>query len=370
VTALNLLRGLPAGVRAILACPPGPLAEEAREAGVDVVAIAGTSGSLRLHPVGTARAVAEIGRLAVDVRRLARRTRADLVHATTIRAGLAAVQAGRRPPVIVSLHDCLPPGPVTALTQRLVDARAAALLANSRYTARAWRGGRAGPPMRVAYPAVDLARYRPPSDRAGTRVAVGLGGSGPILGVAAQITPWKAQATAIRALARVRERFADSQLILAGEAKFVAQSTRYDNRVYLASLRRLISELGLDSCVHFLGQRDDMPAVLGAVDVLLVPSWEEPFGLVAVEAMAVGTPVVATSIGGPPEFIVDGENGRLVPPRWPELWADAVVALLSDPRERERIARAGLATAARFGREEHVRVVLEAYRSAAPSAAF
>jgi L-malate glycosyltransferase len=370
VTVLNLLLGLPAGVRTVLACPPGPLADEARAAGVDVEAIAGTAGSLRLHPTGTPRAVAEIGRLALDVRRLARRTRADLVHAVSIRAGLAAVWAGRRPPAIVSLHDCLPPGPVSALTQRLVDARAAALLANSRYTARAWRDGRNGPPIRVVHPAVDLALYRPPPDRAGTRAAMGIRSAGPVLGVAAQITPWKGQDTAIRALARVRRRFPHAELVLAGEAKFVAQATRYDNRAYLASLRRLVSELDLEPYVHFLGHRDDMPVVLGALDVLLMPSWEEPFGLVAVEAMAVGTPVVATSVGGPPEVIVHGQNGRLVPPRRPELWADAVIALLSDAGERARIARAGLATAPRFGRREHVRSVIDAYRMVAPDTSF
>jgi glycosyltransferase involved in cell wall biosynthesis len=365
VATLHLLCSLPGDIRTVLACPEGPLAARAREAGLRVATVAGMSGSLRLHPVETARGVKDLVRLGWESRRLARRTGADVVHAASIRAGLAAgLPSGPLPPLVVSLHDCLPPGAVSGLTQRLVDRRAAAIVVNSRYTAASWRSGRRGPPLRVVHPPVDLARYRRQRAR-DDRAALGLDGARPIIGVAAQITPWKGQDTAVRALAGIRERHPDAQLVLAGETKFVDRATRFDNRAYLASLGELISELGLEGCVHFLGQRDDLPEVLTSLDVLLVPSWEEPFGLVMVEAMAVGTPVVATSVGGPCEVIRDGVSGRLLPPDRPELWAEAVSALLSDPGLRERMAAEGLATAREFGREAYAEATADVYRSVA-----
>lgn len=365
VTTLNLLHGLPDHVHATLACPPGPLADEALTAGVPVVPVAGMAGSLRLHGVQTPRALADLSRLARDVRRAARRVDADVVHATSIRAGLAAaVPAGSRPPAVVSIHDCLPAGRATTLTRRAIDAGAQALVANSRYTAAAWREGRAGPAMRVVHPSVGARDGDAPPDRAAARALLGLPAAAPVLGVAAQITPWKGQDTAIRALAHLRPAFPDALLVLAGETKFVERATRYDNRGYAASLRRLVADLGLEDAVRFLGQRDDMPAVLASLDVLLVPSWEEPFGLVAVEAMAAGVPVVATRTGGPPEVIEDGHNGRLVAPRQPALWAAAAGDLLARTADRERIVAAGRRTARRFDHATYVAAVVESYGDA------
>lgn len=362
VATLNLLRSLPDDVSALLACPEGPLARQARNVGLSVVPVTGMTGSLRLHPIQTARGVRDLVRLGRETRVVARKEGADLIHAASIRAGLAAsLSLGPGLLVITSLHDCLPPGPMSLLTKRLVDARAMALVANSRHTATAWRDSRKGPPVHVVHPPVDLARYRPRG--APNALRLGLAGEGPILGVAAQITPWKGQAVAIRALAGIRTRCPGARLVLAGETKFVNRATRYDNRAYLASLKRLITTLGLESCVHFLGQRDDMPDLLASLDVLLVPSWEEPFGLVMVEAMAVGTPVVATNVGGPPEIIRDGVNGRLVPPERPDLWAAAVSGLLLDPGRRQRMAGEGLLTARGFRPEAYAAAHADIYRS-------
>ena len=61
-----------------------------------------------------------------------------------------------------------------------------------------------------------------------------------------------------------------------------------------------------------------------ALDVLLLPSWEEPFGRALIEAMALGVPVVATNVGGPPEIVEDGREGYLVAPREPAAWAQAI----------------------------------------------
>ncbi|MEM4218225.1 MAG: glycosyltransferase, partial [Candidatus Methanomethylicaceae archaeon] len=81
---------------------------------------------------------------------------------------------------------------------------------------------------------------------------------------------------------------------------------------YRQHLHQLVRELGVDDCVRFLGTVEDMPAFYRACDVICIPSRSEPFGRTAIEAMAVGTPVVATKVGGLAETIGDAESGLLV----------------------------------------------------------
>lgn len=97
--------------------------------------------------------------------------------------------------------------------------------------------------------------------------------------------------------------------------------------------------------VHWLGFRRDVPELVKAFDVLVVPSWCEPFGLVAVEAMAAGTPVVATRAGGLAEVLVDGIHGYFVPPRDPAALAQRVMDLVRDSERRRRMGVAGVARA-------------------------
>jgi glycosyltransferase involved in cell wall biosynthesis len=95
--------------------------------------------------------------------------------------------------------------------------------------------------------------------------------------------------------------------------------------------------------VHWLGFRTDVPRIMKALDVLLVPSHYEGFGLVAVEAMAAGTAVVATRASSLPEIVTDGEHGRLVEPRDPEALARGAIELTRDPGLRARMGEAGRA---------------------------
>jgi glycosyltransferase involved in cell wall biosynthesis len=236
------------------------------------------------------------------------------------------------------------------------------MIANSQYTAERFVGGRARP-IRAIHNPVDLERYAAGgADRAEARVGLGLGADQTVLGVIGQLTPWKGQETAIRALARVVRSEPGTTLLLIGEARFVSGATRYDNTAYVKNLHELTDALGLGEAVRFVGHRDDVPEVLAALDIALLPSWEEPFGRVVVEAMAAGTPVIATAVGGPTEIIEEGVDGLLVPPREPELWADAVTSLIEDQQLRERIASGGRRTAARFSTNRHVAQVVDVYR--------
>jgi glycosyltransferase involved in cell wall biosynthesis len=337
LSLLGVLETLPAAVDAVLATPLGPLADRASVRTVEVPPVEATfSGGV----LGGVRSIATAARA---LRRVTAAERPDIVHANSVRAGLVASVARLHPPLVVSVRDCLPSSRVSRATRRLIHRRAALVIANSQYTAAAFPG-RAS--TIVIYPGVDLGPYaaevQPSIARA--REDLGLDGVGPVLGVIGQLTPWKGQDDAIRILAALRERLPGAVLLIVGEAKFLRAT--WDNRAYERRLRELSGELGLDDAVRFLGDRQDVPRVMRALDLLLVPSWEEPFGRTVVEGLAAGVPVAATAIGGPAETLA-GVESALLPPRQPTSWIEPVENLLgvdarapaADARRREAAAQ-------------------------------
>jgi glycosyltransferase involved in cell wall biosynthesis len=322
-------------------------------------------GSLRLHPRHTPRTLAGIAGAARAIRRLARDTAADVIHANSFRAGLAAsfaARLGARRP-LVHLHDCLPSTASARATEQVLSRSAATILANSSYTAACFNGGRSRAPVAIVHNPIDLDRFQPEKvDRAEARAELGLDPDQFVIAVLAQITPWKGQDTALEATGVLRDRGLDVHLVLAGEVKFRRPLTRYDNDAFLRDLRDSVRFLGLEDAVSFTGDCADPPRLLRAVDCVLMPSWAEPWGRVVVEAMAMGTPVIATSVGGPTELVEDGRNGLLAVPRNPAAWADAVHRVMTEPGLRDEMVTAGRETARRFSRDAYVERILGVYR--------
>jgi L-malate glycosyltransferase len=369
---LELIEALPEMVEPLLATPEGKLAEEARRRGIATTKISGTTGSLKLHPARTPKALAEISRSAAEIRRAARRHRAVLIHANSVRAGVALALARPAPATVVHVRDCLPPGRVSATTLRLVASTATTLVANSAYTADSVRRLAPGAPLQVVHNPVDLDRWDPSRiDRVHARARLHeVRPRALLLGVVAQLTPWKGQDTAVEALRLLRQRGIDAHLLLIGSAKFRSPSARFDNDAFVAGLQRQVSAAGLASRVSFLGEREDVPDLVAALDVLLLPSWEEPFGRALVEAMALRVPVVATSVGGPPEILSDGREGFLVEPRDPAAWAEAVERFAGSPTLGREMGRAGRRRVEQaFGLERHVGAILDVYERALGRAA-
>jgi glycosyltransferase involved in cell wall biosynthesis len=365
---LELLRGLPDGIVAKVLCPPGELADLLRQEQLAVGHVPGTVATLRFSPLNTLRGAWQLLVSAVQVRKVVRREGATLVHANSIRAGLIAVLGSLvgGPPVTVHVHDVLPRGRVPDLVRRLLRSRASALIAVSEYSRRAFISGL--PPFKrpfvVLYNPIDVDRFTPTTaSRVAARRRLGTAPDGPVVGIVAQITPWKGHDTAIRALARLRRSHPTARLVCVGQAKFVSAGTRFDNIAFENELLQLTRHLRVQDAVEFWGQREDIPAILPAFDAVLVPSWEEPLGRTMLEAMASGTVVVATSVGGPPEVIEPGVTGFLAPPRDADAWADLLQRVFDDP---ERLA--GIAAAARqsvverFNRERYVSDVLALYQ--------
>jgi glycosyltransferase involved in cell wall biosynthesis len=352
-----------------VACPTaGPLPDAVDRAGIARLPLVSVDASLRLHPAQTPVGLAQLGASGVALARAARQFRADVIHANSPRAGIMAALARRLggPPFVVRAHEHPPPTPVGRAVRTLIVRTASAVVAVSDYTAGRFNEGLEPPVATRVYNSIDHDRFNPGRVRpAALRAQLGLSPDSVLLGQVAQITPWKGQDTAIKAVARLREMGLDAHLVVVGQIAFSGKGVRYDNPGFLKELRRLVDELALSDAVHFLGQRDDIPEILAGFDLSLLPSWEEPFGLVTVESMAVGTPPLVSAVGAGPELVEDGVSGRVLPPKRPELWATAARDLLGDPSVLRRFGEHGPIAAARFRDEVHAQEMLAKYQLAA-----
>ena len=154
------------------------------------------------------------------------------------------------------------------------------------------------------------------------RRQIGLPAEAPVVGTVGRLDPVKDQAGLVRSFAGLRAGHPDALLILAGDGPCRAE------------LVRLIADLGLEERVRLLGDRPDIPLVLGAMDLFVLPSIAEGMSNTLLEAMASGLAVVATRVGGNLELVEDGVTGRLVPPQDPAALAGSMAAYLEDPHLR------------------------------------
>ena len=146
----------------------------------------------------------------------------------------------------------------------------------------------------------------------------------------------KGQDDVVRALPAVCHEFPGVRLLIIGRDDRQVMRTSFT-----AELKALAADLGVSSHVIFTGQRSDMPALMAACDVFALPSQEEPFGLVFVEAMAMKKPVVALNNGGAPEVVDHGKSGLLSAPDDVDALAANLLTLLRDPALRARMGEFG-----------------------------
>jgi glycosyltransferase involved in cell wall biosynthesis len=170
------------------------------------------------------------------------------------------------------------------------------------------------------------------------RAEFGIPAEAPVLISVSRLFHWKGQVELLRAFALARREFPEARLFIVGEEDKTAGAARPH---YLAELQALTKELGQEGHVIFTGKRADVAALLAASDIFSMPSFEEPFGLVYCEAMAMKRPVVALNNGGTPEVVDHGQAGLLASPGDIPALAANMVTLLRDPALRARMGAYG-----------------------------
>jgi D-inositol-3-phosphate glycosyltransferase len=211
-------------------------------------------------------------------------------------------------------------------------------------------------------PGVDLARFTP-GDRAAARRALDLPPDAVVLAFAGRIQPLKAPHVLLRAAAELlrRDPSLRSRLVV-----LVAGGPSGSGLAEPTALHGLGAALGITDVLRFLPPqtRDGLVDVYRAADVVAVPSYNESFGLVALEAQACGTPVVAARVGGLPFAVADGVSGLLVDGHGDEQWADALGAVALVPGRRAELAARTVEHAHRFSWDRTADALLDTYADA------
>jgi glycosyltransferase involved in cell wall biosynthesis len=182
----------------------------------------------------------------------------------------------------------------------------------------------------VIHNGTDCERFSPPApaERGRLREELGVSQSALMVAAVGRLSEEKGWVTLIEAVARLpQERQREVHWMIAGDGPL------------RPLLEERIARHALSERVHLLGFRRDVPAILGAADVVVLPSYQEGIPNVLCEAMAMARPVVATRVGGVPELVEEGRSGLLVEPKEPQGLADALDRLLADPHARERLGR-------------------------------
>ncbi len=208
---------------------------------------------------------------------------------------------------------------------------------------------------RLVYPGASLERFEAirgesPHD---LRAALGLPDDGPLIGIVGRLQRWKGMHTAIEALPAIRSQHPKARLVVVGGVHLTEPG-------YGDELRALAARLGVAGAVTFAGFQADVPRWMQALDIVVHASDREPFGIVVVEAMALGKPVVAGSAGGPAEIITPDVDGQLAPFGDAAALARSVNRYLDDPAFAIRCGTAARARAAEFSATRFARAAAAA----------
>lgn len=286
-----------------------------------------------------------------------RRIKPDLIWTNT-KPGFRFMNMGRgldAIPMTTEIIGCHPARYYQDSVGRKMKRRLGLVMAISTETGRQLEAAGFDPErIHVIYDTIDfdetLRRSRQPLDKP-------LPGAGkhPAILVPATLIPKKGQDTAIKAVARLKAAGLDPVLWLAGD--IVGEDHSYGDY-----LKTLTEQLNLTDRVHFLGWRHDVPAIMMNADMVVLPTHEEGFGHVILEAMLLKRPALATPVGGIKDSICDGENGLLFPVQDDQRLAEQILRVHRDPALTPRIIENGYKTVTeRFTPEAHTAKIVEGF---------
>ncbi len=321
-----------------LIAPPGLLAEEATGAGIPVH----VQALPRLR--GSSRSLLDLWQRAIRISRIAREIGAAMIHSNTVRATAYASLASRLAsvPLVWHMRDfwLSETEPAAKWADRLGKSifcgMASRVVANSRAVAeRLPCSAKAS----VLHNGIDLSHFDLAHSTEDYRAAIcreaGFPHDAPIVGMIGRTRPWKGQDTFLQMAGKLSTAVPDCRFLIVGGDPFGVQDD------YEARLLELRSQSGLADRVRWTGQLADVRPPLAAMDLFVHPGAPEPFGLVNIEAMAMGKPVVAFAHGALPEIVLHEETGLLVAPGDTTALAASVSCLLRDPIRSRKMGQAG-----------------------------
>ncbi len=355
---LTLMEGLrqSGGFEPRLLLAPGEFARAARRSGYAVHTFGFNGIARSWNPLRWIVGVGLLASAVWTIVAIVREHDVRVVHAnslkTAVPCGLAARLAGRK--AVFHARDFLAAGLLKGALVWSAYWLCHRVIVNSRAVAAIYGSDPAGK-VSVVYNQVDCIAPLDTRRRHELRAAAGVSRNDHLMGFVGRLHPEKGIEVMLAALALVRARRPEVRLWLIG-------APMPGEEPYQGTLLDQARRLGVVEAVRFWGWRRDAVELMGCFDLCVVPSLNEPFGRVTVEAMLMGVPVVATAAGGTLEIIQDGREGLLVKPGDAAALACGCLTLIGDPILAERLARHAKETArTRFGKAQYVNGVLAVY---------
>lgn len=333
--------------------------EHARRVGIEALVVAPAPGLLAetLSRLGVERVDwPPGGRHAARLAPLFRERSPHIIHANSLMTADAAVALSRElsVPGVAHVRDIL--GVSAARRDRLAGLDHVIAVSEA---VRTWLLGLGVPGERLSkiHNAVDADRLFEEASQGSLRRELGLDPDALLVGCIGQIALRKGQDLFLEAAARLARGSPRTRFVIAGER----YSRKDESRRFEDGLHARAVTAPLAGRVHFLGYREEIESVLADLDLVVIPSRQEPLSRVLLEALAVGVPAVVTDVGGSAEILGDSGAGRLVPANDPAALARAMEVLLESDGERHEMSRRGPARARAFSPAAQVEAIRRVY---------
>jgi glycosyltransferase involved in cell wall biosynthesis len=323
--------------------PDAPAMRRIRECGVKSQLLHVPMNQMSASPIVFLKYVVDLALSTWKLFHLIRRERIEIVYTNSLNilaSGIAARLAGVRS--IYHIHENVhKPRLVAKVLKRVVAALADTLICVSEAVKASFLDvGVAANKLVTVTNCIDLDRFSESNTGQKVRREFAPNGYEKLVASVGRVVPKKGHHYVIAAAGKVVSKFPSTRFLIVGAG-------RSEKDEYMRHLIDQVKQNGLDEHVVFTGQREDMPEIMAGVDVVVLASGSEATPeaspLVIVEALAMGTPVVASNLGGVPEILHDGKTGYLVPPRDSEALAEAILRLLQNEEKARNMGRAGQA---------------------------
>ena len=309
-------------------------------------------------------------------KKLSGETKYDLIHSHYWISGKVAMIASKalKIPFVHTMHTMarvknlnlaegeIPEPMIRVQGETQVVAAAQALIANTDAEAASLVSLYEACPdiVHVVTPGVDLYNFTPGAGRLAARKVIGIDSDAHVITFVGRIQPHKGPELLIRATA---ELVSHSPHLRPKLRVFIVGGASGANGSEVERLKELVNWLGIDDVISFSPPvpRTELPNWYRAADLVCVPSYSESFGLVALEAQACGTPVVATAVGGLRTAVADGISGVLVDGHDPRAWSSVLARLLQEPQRRVLLSMGAIEHASHFGWDATARGTLDIY---------